>query len=63
MALKPDHALSSLFPKPKDVIDFKQKHSLVYQISCRDHNAVNVGETGRSVRTRKQEHVNAVKTF
>ena len=32
-------------------------------ISCRDCNAVYVGETGRSVRTRKWEHVDAVKTF
>ena len=36
---------------------------LVYQISCRDCNAVYVGETGRSVRTRKREHTDAVKTF
>ena len=33
------------------------------QISCRDCNAVYGGETGRSVRTRKREHANAVKTF
>ena len=36
---------------------------LVYQISCRDCNAVYVGETGPSVRTRKREHADAVKTF
>ena len=35
----------------------------MYQISCRDCNAVYVGETGRSVRTRKREHADAVKTF
>ena len=55
--------LSSLFRKPKDAINFEQKRSLVYQISCRDCNAVYVGETGRSVRTRKREHTDAVKTF
>ena len=54
---------SSLFRKPKDVINFEQKRGLVYQISCRDCNAVYVGETGRSVRTRKREHADAVKTF
>ena len=50
MALKPHHT-SSLFRKPNDVIDFEQKRGLVYQISCRDCNAVYVGlgETGRSV--------------
>ena len=37
---------------------------LVYQISFRDCNAVYVGETRlRSVRTRKREHADAVKTF
>ena len=51
VALKPHHTLSSLFRKPKDVINFEQKRGLVYQISCRDCNAVYVGETGRSVRT------------
>ena len=55
--------LSWLFRKPKDAINFEQKHGLVYQISCRDCNAVYAGETGRSVRTRKWEHADAVKTF
>ena len=63
VALKPHHTLSSLFCKPKDAISFEQKRGLVYEISCRDCNAVYVGETGRSVRTRKREHVDAVKTF
>ena len=62
MALKP-HDTSSLFRKPKDAINFEQKRGLVYQISYRDCNAVYVGETGRSVRTRKREHADAVKTF
>ena len=51
-----------MFRKPKDV-NFEQKRGLVYQISCRDCNAVFVGETGRSVGTRKREHVDAIKTF
>ena len=63
MALKPHHTLSSLFPKLEDVINFEQNRGLVNQISCRDCNAVYVGETGRCVRTRKREHVDAVKTF
>ena len=60
---KPHHTLSSLFRKPKDPINFEQKRGLVYQISCRDCNAVYVGETGRSTRTRKREYADAVKTF
>ena len=63
VALKPHHTLSSLFRKSKDAINFEQKRGLVYQISCRDCIAVYVGETGRSFRTRKREHADAVKTF
>ena len=63
VALKPHHTLSPLFRKPKDATNFKQKRALVYQISCRDCNAVYVGESGRSVRTRKREHADTVKTF
>ena len=63
VALKPHHTLSSLFRKPKYAINFEQKRGLVYQMSCRNCNAVYVGETERSVRTRKREHTDAVKTF
>ena len=35
VASKPHHTLSSLFRKPKDVINFEQKRGLMYQISCR----------------------------
>ena len=35
----------------------------MYQISCRDCNAIYVGETGSSARTRKREHVDAVEAF
>ena len=63
VALKPHHTLASLFCKPKDATNFEQKRGLMCQISCQNCNAVYVGETGRSVRTRKREHVDAVKTF
>ena len=62
-ALKPLQSLSSLFRKPKDVINFEQKRGLVCRISHRNCNVVYAGETRRSVRTRKREHVNAVKIF
>ena len=35
----------------------------MYQISCRDCNAVCISETERRVRTRKREHVVVVMTF
>ena len=53
----------SIFRKPKDPIDFEEKRGLVYQISCRDCDAIYIGETGRSVKTRKREHVSAVRNF
>ena len=60
---KPHFTLSSNFRKPKDPIDFEKKRGLVYQISCRDCDAIYIGETGRSVKTRKREHVRAVRDF
>ena len=62
-SFKTNHTLSSFFRKPKDALNFEQKRGLVYQVSCRDCNAVYVGETGRSIRTRKREYADAVKTF
>ena len=61
--MKPHFTLSSIFRKPKDSIDFEEKRGLVYQISCRDCDAIYIGETGRSVKTRKREHVSAVRNF
>ena len=46
VAMKPHFTLSSIFRKPKDPIDFEEKRGLVYQISCRDCEAINIGETG-----------------
>ena len=63
VALKPHYPWSSLFRKPKDVINFEQKRGLVYRISCRDCNAVYIGETERCVGTRKRKHADVVKTF
>ena len=61
VALKPYFTFSSVFRKPEDVICDEKKCGLVYKIPCRDCDAVYVGETGRSLSTRKKEHVKAVK--
>jgi len=47
--------------KPKDVVSDSDKKGLVYEIPCRDCDAVYIRETGRSLKTRKQEHMEAVK--
>ena len=61
--MKPHFTLSLIFRNPKHPIDFEEKRGLVYQISCRDCNAIYIGETGRSIKTLKREHTNAVKDF
>ena len=61
VALKPYFTVSSVFRKLKDVICDKKKCGLVYEIPCRDCDAVYVAETGRRLSTRKKEHVKAVK--
>ena len=63
VALKPHRMLSSVFRKPKDRILESEKSGLVYEIPCRDCDAIYVGETGRSLKTRKREHFDAVKKW
>ena len=63
VATKPIFPLSSKFPKLKDCVLDHEKSGLVYQISCCDCDAVYIGETGRSVTTRKRVHVDAVKNL
>ena len=49
---------------PKTKFLKKEKSGLVYQISFRDCNAAGyIGETGRSLKTRKCEHIDAGKNF
>ena len=43
-----------VFPKSKDKLNVQQKRALVKQISCRNCDALYVGEAGRSVRIRKR---------
>ena len=63
VALKPYFTLSSVYRKPKDVICDEKKCSLVREVPCRDCDAVYVGESGRSLSTRKKEHEQAVEAM
>ena len=63
VAVKPIFPLSSKFPRPKDCVLNHEKSGLVYQISCCDCDAVYIGVTGRTITTRKREHVDAVKNL
>ena len=55
--------LQNNFCKPKDKVLDKEKSGVVYQISCRDRDAVYIGETGRSLETTKRENIDAAKNF
>ena len=50
VAMKPVCVLSNVFFKPTDKVLDKEKSGLVYQISCRDCDAVYIRETGRILR-------------
>ena len=63
VALKPQHSLFSLFLNPKGVLIFNKNVVWCIKFSWRDCNAVYIGKTGCSARTRKRAHVDAVKTF
>ena len=63
VAMKPIFPLSFIFPKPKDCVLDHEKSGLVYQISCCDCDAVYIGETGRSITTRRREYVDAIKNL
>ena len=64
ITLKPPLSYSYCFPSQKVMlISNKNLFGTVYLITCQNCNAVYVGETGRSVKNRKREHVNAIKIF
>ena len=54
VALKPYFTLSSVFRQPKNGICDEKKCGFGNEIPCRDCDAVYVGETGRSLNTRKK---------
>ena len=61
--MKPVCVLSNIFCNPKDKVLNKEKSGFVYQISCRDCDAVYIGETGQGLVIRKREHIDAAKNF
>ena len=63
VVMKPVCVLFCIFCKPKDKVLDKEKSSHVYHMSCRECDAVHIGKTGRSLESRKREHIDAVKNF
>ena len=54
--------LRSLLSKPKDPIPKEDRNNVIYQLDCKDCEAVYVGETKRTLNIRTNEHISAVKS-
>ncbi|XP_057298092.1 uncharacterized protein LOC130629018 [Hydractinia symbiolongicarpus] len=53
--------LKSTLSKPKDKINLEEQSNVVYEIPCKDCDAVYIGETKRKFKQRVQEHMRAVR--
>ena len=60
-AVKPASTLRQILSKPKDPIPTEKKTGVIYQIPCKEYNAVYIGETKRSLKTRQKEHMDSVR--
>lgn len=60
VAHKPVKTLSSVFRKPKDKLDRDCTTCVVYKVNCKDCDAVYIGQTSRSLKTRIREHSHAI---
>ena len=54
--------LRSLLSKPKDPIPKEAMNNAVYQLNCKDCEAVYVGETKRTLYIRAKEHITDIKS-
>ena len=55
-------SLRSLLSKPKDPVPKEDRNNVIYQLDCKDCEAVYVGETKRTLNIRTNEHISAVKS-
>ena len=53
---RPLRTIRNIVVHPKDKVPDKDKTGLVYNIPCKNCSQVYVGETGRKLETRLQEH-------
>ena len=60
LANRPTNSLKSQLSRLKDPIATDQKTNVVYEIPCRDCDKVYIGETGRNIKKRNQEHKYAI---
>ena len=50
-----------MLPSPKDRPSEEKQTNVIYKINCADCSWKYIGETGRSLETRKKEHIRNVK--
>ena len=55
-AMRPHTTLRCLLVHPKDKVELEEQGELVYQIPCKNCGAEYIGETGRLLNTRLEEH-------
>ena len=55
-AMRPHTTLRRLLVHPKDKVELEEQGELVYQIPCKNCGAEYIGETGRLLKTRLEEH-------
>ena len=55
-AIRPHTTLRRLLVHPKDKVELEEQGELVYQIPCKNCGAEYIGETGRLLKTRLEEH-------
>ena len=53
---------SLLSTKPQDPIPNQGMNSVVYQLNCKNCEAINMGETKRTLNTSTEEHITAIKS-
>ena len=54
--MRPHTTLRRLLVHPKDKVELEEQGELVYQIPCKNCGAEYIGETGRLLKTRLEEH-------
>ena len=57
----PAITLRQLLSKPKDVVPDVEKSGVVYRVPCADCSASYIGETGRRLKQRLDEHKRAIR--
>ena len=55
------NTLRSILSKPKDQVNLEDQNNVVYEIPCKDCDAIYIGETKRQFKQRLQEHRRTVR--